>query len=199
MRHDGYVGRPDPPSQVEPERDFEAAAPAPSPPPPAVSETDGPTPPQPQGSPSPDPQAQPETSTEQQRFREALHELEAAKRRVERDAQRVKEETQAQLIGKLFPVLDSLDRSIQTGSQATAHLEGVKLVRTQLEQTLTEYGLERIRSVGQRFDPEQHEAVDVVRVEISAEHGRVVEEWAAGYRLGNRVLRAAKVRVGKLH
>jgi molecular chaperone GrpE len=142
--------------------------------------------------------AEPESGRDQQRLREALGELEAAKRRVQRDAQRVYDETRAQLVARLFPVLDSLDRSVAAGSRDAALLEGVKLVRAQLEQALSDYGLERIESVGRPFDPAQHEAVDVVWVDAPSEHGMVVEEWEAGYRFGERVLRAARVRVGKL-
>jgi molecular chaperone GrpE len=156
-------------------------------------------PPEAQVSPAADTATEHHSSTDQQRLREAVGELEAAKRRVERDAQRVQNETRAQLVARLFPVLDSLDRSVAAGSRDTALLEGVKLVRAQLEQALSEYGLERIESVGQPFDPAQHEAVDVVRVDTPSKHGMVVEQWEAGYRFGDRVLRAAKVRVGKLH
>jgi hypothetical protein len=122
--------------------------------------------------PSPATEARPDADVDQQRLREALRELEAAKQRVERDARRDAEET--------------------------ALLQGVKLVRAQLEQTLMDYGVERIRSVGERFDPALHEAVDVIRVETESHDGVVIQEWAAGYRFGDRVLRAAKVRVGKL-
>jgi len=135
---------------------------------------------------------------DQRRLNETLQELAVAKHRVERDAERVKEQTQAELIAKLFPVLDGLDRSMAAGSDSTPLLEGIKLVRTQLEQVLSDYGLERIESVGQPFDPKEHEAVDVVQVEAPREHNTVMVEWEAGYRFCGRVLRAARVRVGKL-
>jgi molecular chaperone GrpE len=137
------------------------------------------------------------TKLAKERLTEALRDLEAAKQRVERDAQAVKDETRTKLIADLFPVLASLDRSIATGSTDSALIEGVKLVRAQLEQVLWGYGLERVQSRGERFDPGQHDAVDVVWVDDPSRHDVVVDEWEAGYRLGNRISKAAKVRVGK--
>jgi molecular chaperone GrpE (heat shock protein) len=136
--------------------------------------------------------------SEQERWRNALRELEAAKRRVEREGERAKEEARAELVAKLFPVLDSLDRSIASGSEPSGLVEGVKLVREQLVQVLSDFGVERIDSVGQPFDPQEHEAVDVVVVDTPSQHNRVAEEWEAGYRYAGRVLRPAKVRVGRV-
>jgi molecular chaperone GrpE len=142
-------------------------------------------------------QAAPIDEASVERLSQALRDLEAAKRRVERDAQSVNDETRTKLIAELFPVLGSLDRSIAAGSTDSALIEGVKLVRAQLEQVLRGYGLERIQSRGERFDPGQHDAVDVVWIDDPSQHDVVVDEWEAGYRLGNRVLRPARVRVGK--
>jgi molecular chaperone GrpE len=146
---------------------------------------------------APAPHVSPPTEASAERITEALRDLEAAKRRVERDAQAVKDETRTKLIADLFPVLASLDRSIAAGSTDSALIEGVKLVRAQLEQVLRGYGLERVQSRGERFDPGSHDAVDVVWVDDPSQHDVVVDEWEAGYRLGNRILKAAKVRVGK--
>jgi len=143
------------------------------------------------------PQAPRDASADEERLREALRELEASRRRVERDAQQVNDEARAGLIQQLFPVLDGLDRAVGADSGETALARGIKLVRSQFEEVLMDYGLERIASVGRRFDPAQHEAVGVVRVDTDAEHGMVLEEWEAGYRFAGRVLRAAKVAVGK--
>jgi molecular chaperone GrpE len=133
-----------------------------------------------------------------QRLHDAARDLEAARRRVERDAQRTKEEMQAQLVAKLLPLLDNLDRAVAANSDQNALREGVGLMRAQLEQILADYGVERIDSVGQRFDPTLHEALDVVPVDVQSEDGTVVRQWDAGYRFAGRVLRAAKVAVGRL-
>ena len=128
----------------------------------------------------------------------ALRELEAAQARVERDAQRVNEETRTKLVGELLPVLDNLDRTIRAAKHGDpALVQGVRLVRSQLEGVLRGYGVERIDATGQRFDPKQHEAISVVPVFEPAQHGLVLEQVEPGYRFGDRLLRPAKVVVGR--
>jgi molecular chaperone GrpE len=115
-----------------------------------------------------------------------------------REGERAKQATQAELVAKLFPVLDGLDRSIASALEPNGLVEGIKVVRAQLAQVLLDFGVERIDSVGQPFDPKQHDAVDVVAVEMPSHHNRVMQEWEAGYRYAGRVLRPARVRVGML-
>ncbi|MBN1605978.1 MAG: nucleotide exchange factor GrpE [Polyangiaceae bacterium] len=134
---------------------------------------------------------------ERERWQEALRELEAAKERALLEAERAKQEARDELVRQLFPVLDGLDRSLASETATNGLVEGVKLVRAQLAQVLSDFGVERIDAVGRPFDPREHEAVDIVAVDTPSEHHRVVEQWEAGYRHAGRVLRPAKVRVGK--
>lgn len=137
-------------------------------------------------------------SDDRQRLREAHDELQAARRRLEREADRSKQEAKAALIAELFPVLDSLDRSIAAAAgREDSFVEGVKLVRQQLEAVLLSYGVERLQAVGKPFDPNFHDAIGVVAVDDPSLQGVVMEEWEPGYRAGPRVLRAAKVQVGR--
>jgi molecular chaperone GrpE (heat shock protein) len=73
----------------------------------------------------------------------------------------------------------------------------VKLVRDQLLRVLEGYGVERVDATGAVFDPRQHDAVGVVEVTDERRIDRVIEQWQPGYRLGQRVLRPARVRVGR--
>jgi molecular chaperone GrpE len=134
-----------------------------------------------------------------ERVRRAVRELEAAQARVERDAQRVADDTREKLVAELLPVLDNLDRVIGAGarSRETSVVEGVRLVRAQLEAVLRGYGVERIDAVGSRFDPNVHDALSVIPVHDPARHGIVVDQLEPGYRAGDRLLRAAKVVVGQ--
>jgi molecular chaperone GrpE (heat shock protein) len=130
----------------------------------------------------------------------ALRELEAARARVERDAQRVHDETRSKLVVELLPVLDNLDRTIQAAidrGSASTLVDGVRLVRAQLESVLRGYGVERIDAVGARFDPSVHDAIHVARVQDPAHHAIVLDQTEAGYRFGDRLLRPAKVVVGR--
>ena len=137
---------------------------------------------------------------ERQRLAAATADLEGVRRRVEREAERAKQAARASLLDELLPVLDNLDRSLAAadGSSEGGLLAGVRMVRDDLEQVLLRYGAERIESVGRPFDPHEHEAVGMQPVQAPADDGRVVHESRAGYRFGDRVLRAAQVLVGKL-
>jgi hypothetical protein len=125
----------------------------------------------------------------------ALRELEAAKARVERDAKLVAEETKKKLVVELLPVLDNLDRTIAAGD-SPAMIEGVRLVRAQLEGVLRGYGVARIEATGAPFDPAIHDAITQVPVADPAAHKLVVDQLEPGYRFGEKLLRPAKVVVG---
>ena len=131
----------------------------------------------------------------------ALRDLEAAKARVERDAQRAADELRGKLVLDLLPVLDNLDRTIAAAvahGDAPSVVDGVRLVRSQMEQLLVRYGVERIDAKHQPFDPNVHEALSVVPVSHPSAHGVVVDQIEPGYRFGDRLLRPAKVVVGRL-
>ncbi|MGE0395158.1 MAG: nucleotide exchange factor GrpE [Kofleriaceae bacterium] len=137
---------------------------------------------------------------ERARLASALQNLEAAKARVERDAKTVFEETRMKLVAEMLPVLDDFDRAIAAAAStgdATGILEGVRMVRHHLEKVLRGYGLERFDAVGAVFDPTVHEALTMIPVPDPAQDRRVVEQLQAGYMFGDRLLRAAKVVVGK--
>lgn len=131
----------------------------------------------------------------------ALRSLEATEARLERAARRDMEDARGKLVQELLPVLDNLDRTIRAahGSRSDpAMLEGVRLVRHQLEGVLRGYGVERVEAVGQPFDPGLHEAIGVTAVSDPRRHGLVVHQAEPGYRLAGKLLRPAKVNVGKL-
>ena len=128
----------------------------------------------------------------------AVREFDVAKARIEQHAERVYDEKRRGLVLELLPVLDNLDRTLEATKPTSdaALVEGVRIVRAELEGVLTRYGVERVDASGQRFDPKLHEAVAAVPVQDPALVGTVVSQSAPGYRFGDRVLRAAKVSVG---
>ena len=131
----------------------------------------------------------------------ALRDLENAQARVERDARRAADELRGKLLLDLIPVLDNLDRTIAaatTHGDAPSVVDGVRLVRAQMEQLLVRYGVERIDAKHQPFDPALHDALSVVPVSHPASHGVVIDQIEPGYRFGDRLLRPAKVVVGRL-
>jgi molecular chaperone GrpE len=103
------------------------------------------------------------------------------------------------LIGELTEVLDNLGRAVDAdhkGEPVAEFAKGVALIRDQLSKALASRGLEKMESVGQQFDPSAHDAL--LRMP-SGEHpeGTVIQEVAPGYRLGDKVLRHAKVIVSQ--
>lgn len=131
----------------------------------------------------------------------ALRDLEAAKGRVDRDAKLAKEEMQRDLVMKILPVLDNLDRTIKAAEEngdAPSVVEGTYLVRGQLEGVLRGYGVERIDAMNTRFDPRIHEAISTMPVVDPAVNGLVLDQLEPGYRYGDSLLRPARVVVAKL-
>jgi molecular chaperone GrpE len=130
----------------------------------------------------------------------ALRDLEAAKARVERDARNVYDETRSMLVSELLPVLDNFDRAIaaaEWNGDAPAVVEGARMIRGQLENVLHGYGLARFEAVGTTFDPVVHDAANVILVDDPSQDRLVVDQIEPGYRFGDRLLRAAKVVVGR--
>jgi molecular chaperone GrpE len=151
----------------------------------------------------PTPQPHPVTPgpvSEIERLRSALADLEDTKHRVQRDAQKERERLSGEILMRLLPILDNLERSFAVEpetAQAASVIDGVRLVHAQLLATLAELGLERRSAVGQRFDPRAHDAIAVVPVSDPARDGIVVGETEPAYILGDRVIRPARVQVGR--
>ena len=102
-------------------------------------------------------------------------------------------------IASLLPVLDSLERASESavpGASIDDIAEGVRQTRLNFENALAASGLEPIESVGQTFDPEFHEAVETAEVDEENE-GKILAEYSRGYRIGERLLRPARVKVGR--
>jgi molecular chaperone GrpE len=130
----------------------------------------------------------------------ALRDLEAAKARVERDARAAAQELREKLVLELVPVLDNLDRTIRAAEQsgdAPSVVDGVRMVRDQFLTVLAGIGVERVEAKHRRFDPRMHDAVSVVSVNQPNYHDVVVDQLEPGYRFDTRLLRPAKVVVGR--
>jgi molecular chaperone GrpE len=104
----------------------------------------------------------------------------------------------AELIGRLLPALDDLHKALENKPPGTdeSWLKGVELSVRKLEEALGAHGLEPIEAVGARFDPKLHEAIGH---EESADHPEdtVVSELRRGYRIRDRVVRPALVKVSR--
>ncbi|MDN6161266.1 MAG: nucleotide exchange factor GrpE [Atopostipes sp.] len=100
------------------------------------------------------------------------------------------------LAREILPVLDNLERALDTEvtDEAGNNLKnGVKMVLEGFNRALTAVNVEEIQAEGQTFDPNYHEAIAQVPAEEGQESGIVTEVYEKGYKLHDRVLRAAKV------
>ena len=118
------------------------------------------------------------------------------RRRHEAEVAQLRTRVKANVVQELLPVIDNFERALKhvpADLKDNDYVKGVQAVVKQFEQTLEQMGVQRIRSVGEHFDPHLHEAVGIE--EGDGEHQVISEELQAGYRLGDDVIRHAMVKV----
>lgn len=118
------------------------------------------------------------------------------RRRHEEQIAGLKNTVKANVVRELLPVIDNFERSLKHVPDTLAdndYIKGVQAVVKQFEKTLAALGVERIKTVGEAFDPRWHEAVTMEDGEGTQEV--VSEELQAGYHLGDEVIRHAMVKV----
>jgi molecular chaperone GrpE len=128
-------------------------------------------------------------------LRRARAEFENFRKRTLRESGSQREAGKADAVGGLLEVLDDLDRTVEAsdGSADESLAKGVTLVAEKLVRSLQALGLERIDRTGVAFDPNVHEAVQQRPSDEARDEPVVAEVFRPGYRLGDRVLRAAMV------
>lgn len=124
-------------------------------------------------------------------------ETDETRQRLNRSADERAAGEKAKFIASLLPALDDLNRAIEAeNAPREAILEGIRSITTSFESALTNAGVEPISSVGEQFDPELHEAVDTEETDREMD-GKVIAEYSRGFRMGDRLLRPARVKVGR--
>ena len=122
-------------------------------------------------------------------------EFDNARKRSVREQQDFKEFAAADAIKALLPALDSFERALRTPARQLEEFRGgVELIYKQLQDALQKLGVSPIPAKGQQFDPHQHEAIELVETTDAPDH-QVIEELQRGYKLKNRLLRPAMVKV----
>jgi molecular chaperone GrpE len=120
------------------------------------------------------------------------------RKRVERERRETFERAAASIIEDLLPIVDDFERALgaDTGPGAEPYKKGVEIIHRQLADLLTRRGVTAIETVGADFDPHLHQAV-AYEPAPGAREGEVIEELRRGYKLGDRLLRPAMVKVAK--
>ena len=123
-------------------------------------------------------------------------EFENARKRAAREQQDFREYAVADAIKPLLPVLDSFERALQSAPEKSEFRGGVELIYKQLQDALAKLGLQPVPAKGQQFDPHVHEAIEMVDTNKAKDH-EVLEELQRGYKLKDRLLRPAMVKVAR--
>src|SRR5262245_51376599 len=134
----------------------------------------------------------------QDRLLRTAAEFDNYRKRIDRERRDQSESAAASLLAEVLPVVDNLERALQSpsGPEAAGYRAGVELIHRQLIDLLRKRGVTPIEALGVDFDPRVHQAVSQ---ETSDAHrdGEVMEEMQRGYMLGDRLLRPAMVKVAK--
>jgi molecular chaperone GrpE len=124
-------------------------------------------------------------------------EFENYRKRAQREQHDFREYAVTEAVKSLLPALDSLDLALKNseGEKSDLHA-GVELTRKQLQDALSKVGLREVPSTGQPFDPQVHQAIEMVDTADVPDH-QVLDELQRGYKLKERLLRPAMVRVAR--
>jgi molecular chaperone GrpE len=118
------------------------------------------------------------------------------KNRVQRDREMDYLSMKADIIKKMLPILDDMQRALANRPEGDSWANGMELIVRKFQNILDVEGVKRIEAAGQPFDPNFHEAISSEPNE-DVESGHVIEVVENGYMLGERVIRPARVRVAQ--
>jgi molecular chaperone GrpE len=129
-----------------------------------------------------------------------LAEFENTKKRLHREKEEFVRYAAETMVHELLPIVDSLDQAliaVDKQADSEAIIKGVHLIYRQLLGLLEKEGVKRIPTVGQPFDPHQHEALAHAQAQDGEIDGTIVEEVHVGYTMHGKVIRPAMVKVAK--
>ena len=121
-----------------------------------------------------------------------MAEFENFKKRSNKEREALYNSLLADIIASFLPVIDNLEKAVQAKTEDEGYKQGIELVLKQFIDVLTKFGVEEIKTVGETFDPEVHEAVSSIQDETKGEK-EVVQDFRKGYKIGTKVIRHAMV------
>ena len=126
------------------------------------------------------------------RLKRIMAEFENFKKRSNKEREALYNSLLADIIASFLPVIDNLEKAVQAKTEDEGYKQGIELVLKQFVDVLTKFGVKEIKTVGETFDPEVHEAVSSIQDETKGEK-EVVQEFRKGYKIGTKVIRHAMV------
>ncbi len=118
------------------------------------------------------------------------------RKRVQKEREQIYDYVRGEVFKSLLPVIDDLERLLNSEASEETLRQGVEMIYKNLMAILRSHGLEAFTDRGNPFDPNVHEAVSVEETEENLD-GKIVDTWLKGYRHKGRLLRPAKVKVGR--
>ncbi len=135
----------------------------------------------------------------QDKYLRLMAEFENFKKRMYKEQEQFLQFSNEQILLKLLPTIDDFDRAHQAAREhkhGEVFSKGVEMILNQLHKLLKDNGVEKIKTVGEKFNPHLHEAIATVQTNKYPED-IVCEEVSPGYMLNGRLLRAAKVKIAQ--
>lgn len=143
---------------------------------------------------------QAELAEQKDKYLRLFAEFDNYKRRTAKERIELMQTAGREVIGSLLDVLDDSERAektMETAQDVAVVKEGVQLVFAKLRNTLEQKGLKPMSSVGEEFNPDLHEAITEIPAPTEDLQGKVIDQVQKGYYLGEKIIRFAKVVVGK--
>ena len=132
--------------------------------------------------------------TQSDAYLRLLAEYDNYRKRSQREKDSLYADIKADTLLKFLPVYDNLVRALKQPTEDEAYRKGIEMIMTQFNTTMEKLGVEKIESLGRTFDPALHNAVMHVDDETKGEN-EIVEVFQEGFRLGDKVIRFAMVKV----
>ena len=129
-----------------------------------------------------------------EKYMRTLAEYDNYRKRTIKEKESIYPEAKAVVVEKFLPVMDNFQRALDSAEEKDAFYEGVAMVKKQMDEVLASLGVEEISAVGEKFNPELHNAVMHIDDEEKGEN-IIVEEFQKGYKIGDRVIRHSMVKV----
>ena len=126
------------------------------------------------------------------RYKRILAEFENFKKRSGKEREMLYNSILSDVVEVILPIVDNLENAVKTETQDEEYKKGIELVLKQFKDVLQSKGVVEIKTIGETFDPELHEAVSSIQDENLGEK-EIAGEYRKGYKIGNRVIRHSMV------
>ncbi len=134
------------------------------------------------------------------KYLHALAEMENMRKRMQKEKHEMTRFSLESAVAQFIPALDNFENALRFAKDAAPEVKnwaiGFEMILSQFKEVLHSNGITAFHSEGNLFDPEQHEAVEIVET-LDAPDGMIIQEFTKGYKSMNRTIRAARVKVAK--